>query len=49
MLYLLDCDDFKTFRAPTIISIFQLALNNLGLFNVYLRKLEKINNEKYRE
>ncbi|MHB8262033.1 MAG: hypothetical protein ACYDCN_12210 [Bacteroidia bacterium] len=35
-----NCDVFETFKAPPIRAVFQLALNELGLYGVYLDELK---------
>ena len=41
-----DCDNFKTYSHPPIRVVFQLALNEISLFKIYLDELEKINKDK---
>jgi len=42
-----NCDNFETFAPPPITAVFQMALNELNLFGIYLRELEdrNINNK----
>ena len=37
----LDCDNFETFLPPPLKTVFQIALNELNLYTIYLREREK--------